>query len=141
MKEKIDMVYLWCDGNETEFKKRRQLYSKNVNESSSNEVNGDKRFISNDELKYSLRSLEMYAPWINHVFIVTDRQKPEWLNIRYDKVTVVDHSEIMPKDIIPCFNSDVIEYFLGFIPGLSEYYLFSNDDMYFGRTAKPEDFF
>ena len=141
MKEKIDMVYLWCDGNETEFKKRRQLYSKNVNESSSNEVNGDKRFISNDELKYSLRSLEMYAPWINHVFIVTDRQKPEWLNIRYDKVTVVDHSEIMPKDIIPCFNSDVIEYFLGFIPGLSEYYLFSNDDTYFGRTAKPEDFF
>lgn len=23
---KIDMVYLWCDGEEPEFKKRRQMY-------------------------------------------------------------------------------------------------------------------
>ena len=32
------------------------------------------RFSDKDELKYSLRSLEKYAPWIRHVYIVTHGQ-------------------------------------------------------------------
>lgn len=139
--EKIDMVYLWCDGNDIEFKKRRAYFQKKIGNNDDTEVTGDKRFFNNDELKYSLRSLEIYAPWVNHVFIITDRQKPEWLNTKYEKVTIVDHSEIMPEEIIPCFNSDVLEYFLGFIPNLSEYFLYGNDDMFFGRDVSIEDFF
>ncbi len=136
--EKIDMVYLWCDGNDPEFIKRKNQYlpaEKNI------EVNGDKRFFDNDELKYSLRSLEKNVPWINHVFIVTDRQVPRWLNLNYNKVTIIDHSEIMPKEVIPCFNSGVIEYFLAFIPNLSEKFLYGNDDMMFGGKVTPNDFF
>ena len=83
----------------------------------------------------------MYAPWINHVYIVTDRQVPKWLNTEYEKVTVVDHSEIMPKECIPCFNSAVIEYFLPFIPKLSEKFLYGNDDLFLGKKVYPEDFF
>lgn len=141
--EKIDMVYLWCDGNDPEFMKRKNYYLELENKQSQDneEAVGDKRFFDNEELKYSLRSLEMYAPWINHVYIVTDRQVPKWLNTDYEKVTIVDHSEIMPKEIIPCFNSDVLEYFLPFIPNLSEKFLYGNDDVFFGRSVIPEDFF
>ena len=73
--DKIDMVYLWCDGNETAFKKRKQQYLKleDNSEQENIEAVGDIRFYDNEELKYSLRSLELYAPWINHVYIVTDR--------------------------------------------------------------------
>lgn len=141
--EKIDMVYLWCDGNDPEFMKRKNYYLELENKQcqDNEEAVGCKRFFDNEELKYSLRSLEMYAPWINHVYIVTDRQVPKWLNTDYEKVTIVDHSEIMPKEIIPCFNSDVLEYFLPFIPNLSEKFLYGNDDTFFGRSVIPEDFF
>lgn len=141
--DKIDMVYLWCDGNETAFKKRKQQYLKleDNSEQENIEAVGNLRFYDNEELKYSLRSLELYAPWINHVYIVTDRQVPKWLNTDYEKVTVVDHSEIMPQECIPCFNSGVIEYFLPFIPNLSEKFLYGNDDTFFGKKVYPEDFF
>lgn len=141
--DKIDMVYLWCDGNDPAFMRRKNYYLKLDNDESQDNVEsvGDKRFVDNEELKYSLRSLEMYAPWINHVYIVTDRQIPKWMNTDYEKVTIVDHSEIMPKEIIPCFNSDVLEYFLPFIPHLSEKFLYGNDDTFFGKSVQPEDFF
>ena len=141
--DKIDMVYLWCDGNDTAFRRRKQQYlaTEDSSEKENIEAVVDMRFFDNEELKYSLRSLELYAPWINHVYIVTDRQVPKWLNTDYEKVTVVDHSEIMPQECIPCFNSDVIEYFLPFIPNLSEKFLYGNDDMFFGKKVYPEDFF
>lgn len=141
--DKIDMVYLWCDGNDPEFVKRKNQYLgiEDIKEQKNNEAVGDARFFDNEELRYSLRSLEMYVPWINHIYIVTDRQVPKWLNTDYEKVTIVDHSEIMPQEIIPCFNSAIIEYFLPFIPNLSEKFLYGNDDTFFGEEMRPEDFF
>ena len=136
---KIDMVYLWCDGHDPAFQARKNQYM-NVAPNDDKLV-GERRFVDNDELKYSLRSLEKYAPWINHVYIVTDRQIPKWLDLDYEKVTVVDHSEIMPKEIIPVFNSVIIEYFLPLIPNLSEKFLYANDDMFFGAPVTPDYFF
>lgn len=101
----------------------------------------DKRFLDNEELKYSLRSVEMYAPWIHHIFIVTDRQRPKWLDTDNEKISIVDHSEIMPKEIIPCFNSAVIERYIGFIPGLSEHFLYANDDVFIGKPVTKDFFF
>lgn len=138
---KIDMVYLWCDGNDPEFKARKDEYMGITQASSAENVSGNVRFFDNDELKYALRSCEKFAPWINHVYIVTDRQIPKWLNTNYEKVTVVDHSEIMPQECIPCFNSNVIEYYVPFIPNLSEKFLFGNDDTFFGAAVTPDDFF
>lgn len=138
---KIDMVYLWCDGNDPEFKKRKDEWQGITHTQEKENVTGTVRFYNNDELKYSLRSLEKYAPWINHVYIITDRQVPEWLDESYDKVTIVDHSEIMPQECIPCFNASTIEQFLPFVPGLEEKFLYANDDMFFGAPVVPEDFY
>jgi hypothetical protein len=139
-KTKIDMVYLWCDGSDASFIKRKQMYIREENKMNELSV-GDIRFYDNDELKYSLRSLEKNAPWIRHVYIVTDRQVPKWLNTSYDKVTVIDHSDIMPKNNIPCFNSSFIERYIAFIPGLSEYFLYGNDDTFFGEKVSPSFFY
>lgn len=38
------------------------------------------RFSEREELKYSLRSLEKYAPWIRHIYIVTNGQV--WSKLR-----------------------------------------------------------
>ena len=137
----IDMVYCWCDGNDPVFKARKNLYLRKEKKEYDKESTGSHRFVDNEEMKYSLRSLEMYAPWIRHVYIVTDRQVPKWLNCNNKRISIIDHSEIMPKDIIPCFNSVVIEKFLANIPRISEYFLYGNDDVFFGRTVSPKFFF
>lgn len=137
----IDMVYCWCDGNDPAFQERKNYYLQQEKGTHDSDSVGNHRFADNEELRYSLRSLTMYAPWIHHVYIVTDRQTPRWLNTDYEKVTVIDHSQIMPQELIPCFSSSIIERYIVNIPGLSEHFLYGNDDMFFGRTIGPEFFF
>ena len=67
--------------------------------------------MDNGELKYSLRSIGLYAPWVRKIFIVTDNQVPEWLDTAHPKIQIVDHSEILPEESRPCFNSVIIENF------------------------------
>lgn len=135
----IDMVYLWVDGNDPKWRAKRQMLDGNMKYDVSADCKG--RYADNDELKYSLRALEMYAPWINHIYIVTDEQVPAWLDESNPRVTIVDHKDILPPEALPCFNSTVIEHFLSKIPGLSEHFLYGNDDMFFNREVVPGDFF
>lgn len=135
----IDLVYLWVDGNDPVWQEKRNKYIGKPVEGSSTNCRG--RFTDNDELMYSLRSVEKYAPWIRRVFIVTDNQVPRWLNTQNPKIRIVDHSEIMPKECLPCFNSVVIEHHLHNIPGLSEHFIYANDDMFLTSPATPETFF
>ena len=137
--EDIDMVYLWVDGSDPKWVEKRNACIGRTEEMSG--VNCKGRYADNDELKYSLRSAEMYAPWIRRIFIVTDGQTPGWLETSNPGIRIVDHREIMPAVCLPCFNSSVIEHHLHRIPGLSERFLYGNDDTFFNRTVSPDDFF
>lgn len=137
-KEKIDLVYTWVDSSDENWQKKKAEFEK------ANGLKPDKlvsRYRDNDELKYSLRSVEKYVPWINHIYIITDNQIPKWLNTNNPKITIVDHSEIMPKEALPTFNSMAIEYCMHKIPNLSEYFLYANDDMYFADFVAPDFFY
>lgn len=135
----IDLVYLWVDGSDPAWLSRKQLLTGIGSDQS--ETNNKGRYVNNDELKYSLRSVERYVPWVRKIFIVTDNQYPDWLERDHPKIRVVDHSEIMPAETLPCYNSSVIEYFLYRIPGLADRFLFANDDMFFNRPLTPDFFF
>ena len=135
----IDLVYLWVDGADPVWQEKKRAFTGVISDNS--ETNNIGRYINNDELKYSLRSVEKHAPWVRKIFVVTDGQKPEWLNINHEKIQLVDHQEIMPAEILPCFNAMVIEYFLYRIPGLSKHFLFANDDMFFNADLTPDYFF
>lgn len=135
----IDIVYLWVDGNDPKWQAKRNRFIGNIVENSS--VNCEGRYSNNDELKYSLRSIELYIPWIRNIFIVTDNQIPEWLDTSNPKIRIIDHKEIMPPESLPCFNSCLIEHFIYRIPGLSEHFLYANDDTYINKTLTPNDFF
>lgn len=143
MKQKffIDLVYLWCDGSDPEFQRRKEIALKNSQKQQNKQAVAMGRFVQVDELKYSLRSVEKYIPWIHHIFIVTDRQIPPWLNQENKKITIVDHSEILPKSALPTFNASAIETVLYKIPNLSEHFLFANDDMFVNRRLKHNFFF
>lgn len=135
----VDLVYLWVDGNDPVWQAKHNAFIGKTEESSP--INCKGRYANNDELKYSLRSVETYAPWIRTVFIVTDNQVPEWLDISNTKVKIIDHKDIMPAESLPCFNSALIEHFLYKIPGLAEHFLLANDDMYLNKAVTVDDFF
>lgn len=135
----IDFVYLWVDGNDPEWQKKRNAFIGRKDEDSSRNCKG--RYVDNDELKYSLRSIEKYAPWIRKVFIITDNQIPEWLDTSNPRVKIVDHAEILPPESRPCFNSSVIEAAIYKIPKLSEHFLYACDDMFLNRPVTPDNFY
>src|SRR5438105_685379 len=93
--EPIDIVYLWVNGSDPDWCaiKEQHLLEEPDQIRKIEECHTVNRFSDNDELKYSLRSLWMYAPFINHIYIVTMNQRPIWL-APHPKITFIDHSEI-----------------------------------------------
>ena len=134
----IDLVYLWVNGNDPQWRAKRDAC---IGRATTQTENCDGRSADNDELRYSLRSVEKYAPWIRRIFIVTDNQTPQWLDTSHPKIQIVDHKEILPPESLPCFNSVVIEHHLHRIPGLAEHFLYANDDMFLNKPVGPETFF
>ena len=130
----IDIVYLWVDGNDPVWLKKRQPYLKT-------EINTTGRYQDNQELKYSLRSIDQHLPWIRKIFIVTDQQIPPFVDINHPKIEIIDHTTLLPKEILPTFNSSVLDYFVYKIPGLSEHFLYANDDMFVYDDLSPSFFF
>lgn len=139
--EKIDLVYCWCDGNEPAFMDRKNHYLSLEKRDMDMDCIGELRFWDNNELLYSLRSIEKNLPWIHHIYIVTDRQVPSWLNTDNPKITVVDHKDIMPRELIPTFAATTIERYIVNIEGLAEKFLYSNDDLFINKPLTPEFFF
>ena len=135
----IDLVFSWVDGAELEWQRARarRMASYVVGEGDGSEA----RFRQLDELKYALRSVNLFAPWIRNIYIATDSPRPAWLD-EHPRVTLMRSEDFFrnPADL-PTHNSHAVESQLHNIPGLSEHFLYSNDDMFFGRPVRPEMFF
>lgn len=135
----IDIVYLWVDGNDPEWINKKRKIDGVLHDNS--EANCIGRYKNNNELKYALRSIEQNASWIRNIYIVTDNQQPDWLNIDHPQIKIINHTDIIPEEFLPCFNAIVIEHFLYRIPNLSEKFIYSNDDMFIFKPVKPSFFF
>ena len=136
----VDAVYLWVDGEDAHWRETFHQYSK---EPLANQYGGasQERFRQIEELRYSLRSLDMFAPWIRKVYVVTAGQRPSFL-VADDRLVFIDHSAIAhDAGCLPTFNSDAISSWISRIDGLSEHFLYVNDDMFFGRSVQPDLFF
>lgn len=137
----VDAVYTWVDDTDPVWRAqldatRAQFGLVPLHVQSAN----PSRYRNRDELRYSLRSLSLYAPFIRSIYIVTAGQTPPWL-ADHPKVRIVDHSEILPPDCLPTFNSHAIESSLHHIDGLAEHYLYLNDDFLIGREVTANTFF
>ncbi len=135
----IDLVFSWVDGSDPEFRARRaaRMSGHVVGEGD----DADARIRQIDELKYALRSVNMFAPWIRRIFIATDSAAPAWL-VDHPKITLVRAAEhFSDTAALPTYNSHAVESQLHHIAGLSEHFLYSNDDMFFGRPVRPGMFF
>ncbi|MEZ0089442.1 stealth family protein [Streptacidiphilus sp. EB129] len=138
----IDAVFTWVDGADEKWQLRRAEYAGELATESHEEAANDARYLSRDELRYSLRALELNAPWIRTVYLVTDDQVPDWLVSEHPRLRVVSHREIFSDaGLLPTFNSHAIESQLHHIEGLSEQFLYFNDDVFLASPLTPNAFF
>ncbi|MGR6900200.1 stealth conserved region 3 domain-containing protein [Glutamicibacter sp. BSL13] len=139
----VDAVITWVDGNDSKWMDRKNEALASEGKALVQDATSVARFEPLDELRYCLRSIEQYAPWIRKIFLVTDQQVPHWLFVdENDKLTVIDHKDIWKDDgVLPVFNSHAIEANLHRIPGLSDHFLYFNDDMILTAPLSPDNFF
>lgn len=135
----IDIVFSWVDGTDQEWQRARaaKMQSYIVGEGDDHEA----RFRQINELKFAMRSVHLFAPWIRHIVVVTDSPQPEWLD-NHPNVKWTPSSEFFADpSVLPTYNSHAVESQLHRIPGLSEHFVYSNDDMFFGKEVSQKAFF
>ena len=138
MIDKIDFVITWVDENDSKWRKDFEYYSAKE----TRYINTDAcRYRDWGTLKYWFRGVEKYAPWVNKIFFVTYGHLPKWLNTDNPKLVIVKHEDFIPHEYLPTFNSNVIEFFFHKIKGLSEKFVYFNDDMFLIDSVLPERFF
>uniref|UniRef100_A0A8C8RJM8 N-acetylglucosamine-1-phosphotransferase subunits alpha/beta n=1 Tax=Pelusios castaneus TaxID=367368 RepID=A0A8C8RJM8_9SAUR len=113
-----------------------------ISQSKQDEDISASRFEDNEELRYSLRSIEKHAPWVRHIFIITNGQIPSWLNLDNPRITIVTHQDIFQNlSHLPTFSSPAIESHIHRIADLSQKFIYLNDDVMFGKDVWPDDFY
>jgi len=157
---KIDVVYTWVNGTDPEFQGEFDHWKRNFVYPEESEEDADKyplhdpfvpgknngstsnRYTEKNELLFSLRSVEMYMPWVDNIFIVTNGQVPLWLNLNNPKIKIITHKEIFDDEsYLPVFNSNAIEANFHNIPFKSKKFLYFNDDMLLNMCVYPSDLF
>ncbi|WP_147376277.1 stealth family protein [Micromonospora radicis] len=138
----IDAVFTWVDGSDPEWLVRKQQALGGPDDPRHAVAANTSRYHNRDELRYAMRALHSFAPWLRKIFLVTDGQLPSWLDPRHPMITVVTHAELF-ADLggLSSFNSHAIESRLHRIDGLAEHFLYLNDDVFLGRPLLPTHFF
>ena len=136
MENKIDFVVTWLDSSDPEWQRQYKYYKEK--ETGRQEA---ARYRNLDIFRYWFRAVEQYAPWVNKVFLVTNGTFPKWINEEHPKLVLVRHSDYIPSEFLPTFNSCTIELFMHKIKGLSEQFVYFNDDVFLNAPVLPETFF
>ncbi len=117
----IDFVVTWVDGSDEEWIAQKNKYL----EKNTTSVDVRKRRFRNwDNFQYWFRGVERFAPWVNHIYLVTPGHFPKWLNLDNPKVTLVDQSTLFDEKYLPTFNNCAVELLMYKIQGLSEHFVY-----------------
>ncbi len=132
----IDFVILWVNGSDPAWQEEKKQYAP-----SDGDDDRPQRYRDLDLLRYWFRGVERFAPWVRRIHFVTWGHLPPWLDTAHPGLHVVKHSDYMPQAYLPCFNSCALELNLFRIEGLSERFVYFNDDVFLIDRVEPKDFF
>ena len=131
----IDFVVTWVDNNDPKWQEDLRQ-AKNIDGDSR-----DSRYREWGTLKYLFRGFKEFTPWVNKIYFVTYGHLPSWLNTNHPKLVIVKHEEFMEKENLPVFNINPIEINFHNIKGLSEHFVYFNDDTFVTAPITKERFF
>ncbi|NDW18416.1 glycosyl transferase [Dysgonomonas sp. 216] len=132
----IDFVLPWVDGQNAQWLENYQKYA-GINDGDSREI----RFRNWDLLRYWFRSVETFAPWVHKVHFITSGELPEWLNTDHPQLNWVKHEDYIPEAYLPTFSANTIELNIHRIKGLSDRFVYFNDDLFLISPVEKERFF
>lgn len=135
----IDIVIPWVDSDDPVWRAKFEEFQPGV-ASRSNDV-GEERYRDWDLLRYWFRGIERFCPWVRTIHFITEGHLPDWLDTTNPKLHIVRHEDYIPEEYLPTFNTHVIENNMHRIEGLSEKFVYFNDDMYVTAPCPQEHFF
>ena len=140
--EPIDLVYLWVDGADPALRALKSQYLERESDRlHGSELLGEEaRYLQMGEIGYSVRSARRFAPWIRNIHIVVAPGQRPPVDLDDPRIRLVEHPAIIPAQFLPTFASPSIEPFVHRIPGLSEIFIYANDDFLFWRPTPREHF-
>lgn len=136
---KIDIVVLWVNSLDPKWQSEREKYSNSCEIGESG--NTENRFRDWELMRFWFRMVEANMSWVNRIHFVTFGHIPEWLDTSNPKLNVVNHKDFIPKEYLPTFNSNVIQYYLNRIPGISDQFILFDDDQFVLKPVSKRDFF
>lgn len=138
----IDFVITWVDGSDPAWRKEKAAYLLQEQGWGAEGVDArEVRYRDFELLPYWFRGVEKFAPWVRKIHFVTWGHLPEWLNVSHPKLHIVRHTDYIPGEFLPTFNSHTIELYFHQIEGLSERFVYFNDDMFLINRTEETDFF
>lgn len=139
----IDIVVLWVDESDDNWRYERDKALKNSTQDglAPGLVTDPSRFRDWEIFNYLFRGIEKFAPWVRKIHLVTYGHTPKWLNTNHPKLNIVTHDQILDSESIPTFNSRAIEVNIHRIKGLSNQFIYFNDDFFITNNVEPNDFF
>lgn len=132
----MDLVLPYVNSADTQWQRELLKHTKTAVSS-----NSSVRFRSWGTLRYLFRSVAKYLPFVDRIVLIvaSPAQVPVWVNP--NNVRIVYHKDFIPAKYLPTFNSCTIESFLFNIEGLSEKFIYANDDMFVINPCEESDFF
>ena len=137
----IDFVLAWMDPNDENWRREKAKYWALETHNPSYDANAVARFRDWDNLRYWFRGVEKFAPWVRQIHFCTWDSVPAWLNLAHPMLRVVRDRELIPPECAPAFSPNPMEINLHRIPGLSDHFVYFNDDMFLLSAVLKDDFF
>ena len=142
----IDAVITWVDGTAPAHQRLRAKFMAQLGAPLGENARNPHRWEQSDELQFCLRSIHNHAPWVRTIWIVTHGEQPDLSGLPHAvqaRVRIVGHQDIFAglEAALPTFNSLSIESVMWRIAGLSERFLYFNDDVFLTAALRPEDVF
>ena len=101
----IDFVITWVDGSDPEWEKEKNTYLSGAMAL----YNNERRYRDWQLLRFWFRGTEKFAPWVRKIHFVTWGHIPEWLNTHHEKLRIINHTDFIPRQYLPTFNSNTID--------------------------------
>ena len=135
----VDIVILWVNGSDPVWYKR-MMKDKKKNHLNLDEKFISQRYVEHNELKWALRSIQKFAPWVNMIHLVTDKQYPSWIKTDNPNINWVNHDDIF-YDGFHSYASSSIQMSLINIRNISRRFIIMDDDYLFLNNITIDDFF
>ena len=143
--DRVDIVITWVNGEDPSWRSLKNKYRQEKDPGAAID-DSEVRYRDWGLLPYLLRGISKFAPWAGKIFLVTADQKPDFLAGYLekgisDKLVLVSHRDFIPEEYLPTFSSRTIELNFHRIPGLSERFVYFNDDVLLTAPTVLDDFF